>query len=92
MLRHYDAVTEIILPTLGRERRATYSPFLPVCPRTGRVLQVPWSPGDPAAGTITYRGDDGAETETPVTGGRCKAAVEALTGRCAGWRWTSTTR
>ena len=72
VLRHYDAVTEIILPTLGRERRATYSPFLPVCPRTGRVLQVPVVARDPAAGTITYRGDDGAETETPVTGGRCK--------------------
>jgi lysyl-tRNA synthetase class 1 len=72
VLRQYDAVTEIILPTLGRERRATYSPFLPVCPKTGRVLQVPVLARDPEAGTITYRDDDGAETETPVTGGRCK--------------------
>ena len=72
VLRQYDAITEIILPTLGRERRSTYSPFLPVCPKTGRVLQVPVLARDPEAGTITYRNDDGVETETPVTGGRCK--------------------
>ncbi len=72
VLRQYDDITEIILPTLGRERRATYSPFLPVCPKTGRVLQVPVLARDPEAGTITYRDDEGAETETPVTGGRCK--------------------
>ncbi len=35
VLRHYDAVINVILPTLGSERQATYSPFLPVCPRTG---------------------------------------------------------
>src|SRR5258706_810661 len=40
VLENYDAVTNIILPTLGPERRATYSPFLPICPRTGRVLQA----------------------------------------------------
>ncbi|MXX22016.1 MAG: lysine--tRNA ligase [Rhodospirillales bacterium] len=72
VLRHYDEITEIILPTLGRERRATYSPFLPVCPTTGRVLQAPVLARNPDAGTITYRGDDGTEVETPVTGGRCK--------------------
>ena len=37
----YDAVMDIMLPTLGEERRATYSPFLPICPETGIVLQVP---------------------------------------------------
>src|SRR5690349_11259144 len=40
MLAAYDKVMEIILPTLGPERRATYSPFLPVSERTGVVLQV----------------------------------------------------
>src|SRR5688500_11369057 len=40
MLAAYDEVKEIILPTLGPERRATYSPFLPISPRTGVVLQV----------------------------------------------------
>jgi len=41
MLEVYDKIMDIILPTLGPERRATYSPFLPICPRTGVVLQVP---------------------------------------------------
>ena len=40
ILANYDAVTNIILPTLGPERRETYSPFLPLCPRTGQVLQA----------------------------------------------------
>jgi len=41
MLRHYDEVQAIMLPTLGEERQQTYSIFLPVSPKTGRVLQVP---------------------------------------------------
>src|SRR5215470_13208222 len=54
VLAAYDQVMEIILPTLGPERRATYSPFLPICPRTGRVLQVPMIARDVARGTVTY--------------------------------------
>ncbi len=72
VLRHYDAVIDVILPTLGEERRQTYSPFLPVCPRTGQVLQVPVVERDAEAGTIVYRDADGRLVETPVTGGRCK--------------------
>jgi lysyl-tRNA synthetase class 1 len=72
MLEVYDKVMEIMLPTLGEERRKTYSPFLPVCPETGHVLQVPVVSTDPKAGTIVYRREDGKEVETPVTGGRCK--------------------
>jgi lysyl-tRNA synthetase, class I len=53
LLAHYDDVMNIILPTLGPDRRATYSPFLPVCPKTGVVLQVPMIARDVAAGTIT---------------------------------------
>ena len=41
MLEVYDKVMDIILPTLGPERRATYSPFLPISPTVGKVLQVP---------------------------------------------------
>ncbi len=78
MLANYDAVKEIILPTLGDERRATYSPFLPVSPRTGIVLQVPTIARDPAAGTITYIDPDtGEEVTTPVTGGRVKCQWKA---------------
>ena len=43
VLEKYDHIKEIILPTLGKERQQTYSPFLPVCPETGRVLEVPVS-------------------------------------------------
>ena len=31
----------IILPTLRSERRKTYCPFLPICPETGKVLEIP---------------------------------------------------
>ncbi len=72
VLAHYDRVMEIMLPTLGPERRETYSPFLPVCARTGRVLQVPVLERDLSAGTIVYRDEDGSKVETPVTGGYCK--------------------
>ncbi len=41
IMHHYDAIMDVILPTLGPDRRATYSPFLPICPTTGVVLQVP---------------------------------------------------
>lgn len=73
VLECYDAVMAIMLPTLGPERRATYSPFLPVSPRTGQVLQVPILERDAARGTIVYRDPETRElVETPVTGGACK--------------------
>jgi lysyl-tRNA synthetase class 1 len=78
MLAAYDKVKEIILPTLGPERRATYSPFLPVCPRTGRVLQVPTVARNVEKATITYRDPEtGEEVETSVTGGRVKCQWKA---------------
>ena len=77
VLERYDAVTEVILPTLGAERRATYSPFLPICPKTGRVLQALVVGRDVDAGTITYEDEGGRRVETPVTGGRCKLQWKA---------------
>ncbi len=77
VLECYDAVINVILPTLGEERRRTYSPFLPVCRKTGRVLQVPVLERDVAAGTIVYADEDGSKVETPVTGGRCKLQWKA---------------
>lgn len=68
----YDAIMDIMLPTLGEERRATYSPFLPISPKTGRVLSVPMKKVDAEAGTITFDDEDGEETTLPVTGGRVK--------------------
>ncbi|MBY0564254.1 MAG: lysine--tRNA ligase [Hyphomonadaceae bacterium] len=68
----YDKIMAIMLPTLGEERRQTYSPFLPISPKTGRVLYVPMKQIDAAAGTITFDDEDGEETTLPVTGGRVK--------------------
>ncbi len=53
-LERFDKIMEIMLPTLGEERRATYSPFLPVSPRSGHVLQVPTLERNVAKGTIVY--------------------------------------
>ena len=72
LLQRYDAVMKVIIPTLGEERRVTYSPFLPVCPKTGRVLLAPVLETNPDAGTIVYENEDGEKIETPVTGGHCK--------------------
>lgn len=72
VLRHYDEVMAVMLPTLGEERQATYSPFLPVSPSTGRVLQVPILERNLDAGTIVFEDEDGKKVETPVTGGAVK--------------------
>ncbi len=72
VLEHYDEIMDVMLPSLREERAQTYSPFLPICPKTGRVLQVPIVAHDVAAGTITYEEEDAARVEVPVTGGRCK--------------------
>jgi lysyl-tRNA synthetase class 1 len=68
----YDAIMAIMLPSLGPERRATYSPFLPISPKTGRVLYVPMKKVNAAAATITFDDEDGEETTIPVTGGHVK--------------------
>jgi lysyl-tRNA synthetase class 1 len=73
MLRRFDAIQEIMLPSLRQERAATYSPFLPIHPRTRVVMQVPLIGLDVERGLIRWR-DPGTdeEFETPVTGGNCK--------------------
>ncbi len=68
----YDEIMAVMLPTLGEERRATYSPFLPISPSTGRVLYVPMKAVDAEAGTITFDDEDGTEVTLPVTGGHVK--------------------
>jgi lysyl-tRNA synthetase, class I len=72
ILKNYDEVINIVLPTLGAERQATYSPFLPVCPDTGRVLQTKVVERHPDKGTIVYENEDGKLVETTVTGGAVK--------------------
>jgi lysyl-tRNA synthetase class 1 len=86
MLRAYDKVMDIILPTLGPERRQTYSPFLPISAESGKVLQVPMLERHPRKGTVVYVDPDtGKSVETAVTGGRVKCQWKA------DWalRWTA---
>jgi len=73
VLERFDEVMAIMLPSLREERAQTYSPFLPVDPKTGVVLQVPVTGHDAKAGTITYEDPETKQAViTPVTGGRCK--------------------
>ncbi|MEW2918008.1 MULTISPECIES: lysine--tRNA ligase [Ruegeria] len=71
-LERFDKIQEIMLPTLGPERRETYSCFLPISPKTGHVLQVPTLERNVAKGTIVYQEPDGEKVEIPVTGGNVK--------------------
>ena len=68
----YDDIMKVMLPTLGAERQATYSPFLPISPISGRVLYVPMKEVDAVNGTITFADEDGRDTTVPVTGGHVK--------------------
>ncbi|MGA0602453.1 lysine--tRNA ligase [Caulobacter sp. KR2-114] len=72
ILARFDKVQAVMLPTLGEERRATYSPFLPISPKTGKVLQVPTLERHVERGTIVFADEDGELTEVPVTGGHVK--------------------
>ncbi len=77
MLKHHEEIKGAVLPILGEERAATYSPFLPISPKTGHVLQVPVLETNLEAGTITFEDEDGTRTEIPVTGGHVKAQWRA---------------
>ena len=73
MLARYDAIMKIMLPTFREERAGTYSPFLPIHPVTGHVMQVPLESHDAAKGVITWKDPKTGDVyETPVTGGHCK--------------------
>ena len=73
MLARYDAVMKIMLPTFREERAGTYSPFLPIHPVTGHVMQVSLESHDAAKGTISWKDPKTGDLyETPVTGGHCK--------------------
>ncbi|SBO14500.1 Lysine--tRNA ligase [Anaplasma phagocytophilum] len=85
LLRNYDKAVSILLPTLGEERQKTYSPFLPICEKTSRVLQVPIVKTDVEKGTIFYENEDGDLVEVKVTGGHCKLQWKADWGM----RWAA---
>ncbi|GAA0281715.1 lysine--tRNA ligase [Alteraurantiacibacter aestuarii] len=71
VLRKYDAIQDIMLPTLREERRKTYSSVLPVSPKSGAVLQVPVEVVDAEAGMVRFE-DDGEMVEQCIFGGRAK--------------------
>ncbi|MCJ7420923.1 lysine--tRNA ligase [Sphingomicrobium astaxanthinifaciens] len=72
VLRRNQAILDIMLPTLREERRATYSPILPISPATGRVLQVPVEILDADSGMIAFTDEDGSRVEQSALGGRSK--------------------
>jgi lysyl-tRNA synthetase class 1 len=71
VLRHWDEIMAVMLPTLREERRRTYSPVLPVSPRTRQVLQVPVEVVDPEAGLVRFE-DHGEQIEHCILGGHAK--------------------
>ena len=72
ILRHWDDILGVMLPTLREERRLTYSPILPISPTSGRVLQVPVRVVDAGAATIAFTDEDGAAVEQSALGGLAK--------------------
>ena len=68
----YDEIMEVMLASLREERQKSYSIFLPISPKTGRVLYVPMKSVNKEDGTITFDDEDGAETTLRVTGGNVK--------------------
>ena len=71
-VERYDDIMAVMLPTLGAERQASYSPFLPISPTSGRVLYVPMKEVEAKSGTITFTDEDGRDVTLPVTGGHVK--------------------
>ena len=72
VLANFGAILDIMLPTLGEERRQTYSPLMPISPTTGAVLQVPIEVVDAAAGIIRFTDEDGSTVEQSALGGMAK--------------------
>ncbi|MEO6248868.1 MAG: lysine--tRNA ligase [Sphingomicrobium sp.] len=72
VLRQWESILNVILPTLRQERRQTYSPVLPISPSSGRVLQVPVTVADAEAGTISFTDEDGAPVTQSALGGLAK--------------------
>ncbi|MFN2473523.1 MAG: lysine--tRNA ligase [Sphingomicrobium sp.] len=72
VLRQWEAILGVMLPTLREERRQTYSPVLPISPTTGRVLQVPVEVINAEGGTIAFTDEDGAHITQSALGGLAK--------------------
>ena len=77
ILEAHNEIVALILPTLGPERRGTYSPILPVHPKTGVVEQVRIEGIDAAAATVVWTDTHGERFETSVLGGGAKCQWKA---------------
>ena len=71
ILHNFDNIMDIILPTLGKERQKTYSPFLPICPDTGKVLEIPVKEINKKNNKIIFE-NNGKDLETNILDGNCK--------------------
>ena len=71
VLEKYEDIMNIILPTLREERRKTYCPFLPICKKTGKVLEIPMLSMDLKKGKIIFD-NDGEKFEASILNGDCK--------------------
>ena len=71
VLEKYEEIMEIILPTLRSERKKTYCPFLPICPETGKVLEIPLLEMNKKNGTVIFE-NNGKKLETEIKNGNCK--------------------
>ena len=71
VLEKYDDIMNIVLPTLRDERRKTYSPFLPLCPITGKVLEIPLIEMNKKKGTVIFD-NEGKKLEIDILNGSCK--------------------
>ena len=71
ILKNYQGIMEIIIPTLGKERQKTYSPFLPICPDTGQVLEIPILEVIRDQSKIIFD-NNGKKLEASILDGNCK--------------------
>ena len=71
ILKKYNEIMNIIIPTLGKERQKTYSPFLPICPDTGNVLEIPVIEIDEKNSKIVFD-NNGKKIEKSILNGDCK--------------------
>ena len=71
ILKNYEGIMNIILPTLGKERQKTYSPFLPICPETGQVLEIPVKEINEKKSIIIFD-NKGKDLVSSVLDGNCK--------------------
>ena len=71
ILENYQEIMNIILPTLGKERQKTYSPFLPICPESGIVLEIPVLEIFKEKSKILFD-NNGKKLEVSILDGKCK--------------------